>query len=251
VRLWWVLALGVLGVTLWVAALQTKTWWSERQLLTSGVLVKGVIVEAKTPENDMTVPGRNMAPDSVCTIQFDWQGRSYKVTDQLRENIERGLPIVTGKQIDLHVDPDDPDRHWTARTSTPPLGGRQLIGAAIGAPIVLVLALVAVMKRRRVLDVWTDGTAEPAHVLGTGQSPVAPRSRSLRCTSVDARDKRVFTVFVPAGGAGSAAIAPGDVLWVVRMPDKPEPALATAWFDRGAPARAPETSQAAPRRSAS
>jgi hypothetical protein len=231
VRIWWALSLGVLAVTLWVAAIETKTWWSERQLLSSGRAVTGTIVRAQTPENDMTVPGRSMAPDSQCTIEFELDGRNYRVVDVLRENVERGLPVVTGSQITLHVDPTDPMGHWTARTSTPPLAGRQLIGIAVGAPVVFVLAVIALMKRRRMLTVWTAGTAEPARVLGVGHSPVAPRSRALRCTSANARDSRVITVFVPAA-AISAAV--GDVLWVIRHPDKPESAIAASWFERDA-----------------
>jgi hypothetical protein len=223
--LWWVLCLGVLGVTLVVAVRQTATWWSERQLLSSGVAVEGTIVRAQTPENDMTVPGRNMAPDSVCTIEFDWKGRGYKVTDVLRENVEEGKPVVTGSKVTLHVDPDDPER-WTARTHTAPLGGRQLIGVAVGAPIVAVVALIALLKRRRMLDIWANGHAIPAQVLSTGTSPVAPHSRSLRCTAADGHDKRVFTVFVPGG-------AVAEEVWVVRRANQFEPTVAAAWFERG------------------
>jgi hypothetical protein len=225
VRLWWVLCLGVLGVTLVVAVRLTATWWSERQLLGSGVPVEGTLVRAITAENDMSVPGKNMAPDSVCTIEFEWKGRAYKVTDVLRENVEENKPVVTGSKVTLHVDPDDPER-WTARTHAAPLGGRQLIGVAVGAPIVAGVALVAILKRRRMFDVWANGQAMRAQVLGTGTSPVAPQSRSLRCTLADSRDKRVFTVFVPGG-------AVGDEVWVVRDPNKVEPTLAAAWFERG------------------
>ena len=76
------------------------------------------------------------------------------------------------------------------------------------------------------LDVWANGQAMRAHVLGTGTSPVAPQSRSLRCTSADGRDKRVFTVFVPGG-------AVADEIWVVRLPSQFEPTVAAAWFERG------------------
>jgi hypothetical protein len=193
-------------------------------LLSSGVVVEGTLARAVTPENDMSVPGKNMAPDSVCTIEFEWKGRAYKVTDVLRENVEEGRPVVTGSKVTLHVDPDDPER-WTARTHAAPLGGRQLIGVAVGAPIVAVVAVVAILKRRRMLDVWANGQAFPARVLGTGTSPVAPQSRSLRCTAADGRDKRVFTVFVPGG-------AVAEEVWVVRNPDKCEPTIAAAWFER-------------------
>jgi hypothetical protein len=193
------------------------------------VEVTGTIVRAVTPENDMSVAGRSMSPDSVAFIEFEWpkdSGRRYRVQGVLRENVEEGRSVVTGSKIKLRVDPNDPDR-WTARTKTPPLGGRQLIGVAVGAPVVALLALLAALKRRRMLDVWANGQAIPAQVLGTGTSPVAPQSRSLRCTSADLRDKRVFTVFVP-----SASVAAGDELWAVRIPEKPEPTVAAAWFER-------------------
>lgn len=244
-RLWWLLCLGVLAVTLAVGVRQAATWWSERQLLAKGVAVDGKIVRAITPENDMSVPGRNMSPDSVCEIEFEWpkgSGKLYRPALRvLPENAEEGKPVVTGSTITLHVDPDDPEQ-WTARTKTPALGGRQLIGVAVGAPIVAVLAVVAALKRRRTLDVWTNGRVIRAQVLSTGTSPVAPQSRALRCTTADSRDKRVFTVFVPAG---TAAAGNGDEVWVVRVADKVEPTVAAAWFERGEP-RAATAAQTGP-----
>jgi hypothetical protein len=233
VRLWWLLCLGVLAVTLAVGVRQAATWWSERQLLSGGgVEVTATIVRAITPENDMSVPGKSMSPDSVCEIEFEWpkgSGKLYRpALRALPENAEEGRPVITGSAITLHVDPDDPER-WTARTKTPPLGGRQLIGVAVGAPIIVALAVVAVLKRRRMLDVWAGGLVVGARVLGVGTSPVAPQSRSLRCTVADPRDKRVFTVFVPGGSAARD----GDEVWVVRLLDKVEPTVAAGWFERG------------------
>jgi hypothetical protein len=229
VRLWWVLGLGVLVITLCVVVGESVRWWSEKRLLArDDNKVIGTIVQAQTAENTMTLPGRKMASDSIVTIEFEWRGQKHTVSDVLSEHVEKDEPVITGSNITLHVDPDDPEQRWTARTTTPPFGARELMGAAVGAPIVLVLAILAVLKRRRVLDVWANGQAMPAHVLGVGQSPVAPRSRSLKCTMGDARDKRVFTVFVP-----SQAVSAGDEVWVVRMPDKIEPTLAATWFDRG------------------
>jgi hypothetical protein len=236
VRLWWLLAAGVLVLTLYVVLTQLASWWSERQLLTRGVEVHAVVVHATDPVsfNDISLPGKRMPPHSTAVLEFEWHGQRHQVSGQMPGHIDRGEPVITGPQdpVTLRVDPDDPD-HWTDRTNSPPLTGRQFIGAAVGLPVVAVLTLLAMVRRRAMLDVWRNGPASPALVLGTGQTPVAPRSRAVRCTAADSTDKRVFTVYVPAERAGH--VAQGDALWVIHPPAKPQPAYAAAWFERGNP----------------
>jgi hypothetical protein len=72
-------------------------------------------------------------------------------------------------------------------------------------------------------------------VLGTSQSPLAPRSRAARCTPVGGSDKRVFTVYLPPGPAGAAAA--GDVVWVVHPGHKPDPPTPRPGSTTGASAR--------------
>jgi hypothetical protein len=171
-----------------------------------------------------------MPPDSVCELEFDWKGGKHRVRGQLPGHMERGEHVVTGpaSPVPIRVDPNDPDR-WTDRKTSPPLLARQLIPAAIGLPIVAVLGLLAFLKRGAAARVWRDGQAALALVVGTGQSPFAPRSRALRCTAAESSDKRVFTVYLPAGAAPLTA---GDAVWVVRPADRPEPAYAAGWFER-------------------
>ena len=230
VRLWWVLGLGIALITLYVLATKTADWWAERSLLTNGTAVQAVILRATDALNDITVENKQMRPDSVCVLRFELNGKTHEVRGQLPEHIEQGKHVVTGPMnpVTLHVDPNDPTR-WTDRTASPPFFSRQMIGVAIGAPIAVLLMLVALIKRRGVLGVWRDGRPAPALVIGTGQTPVAPRSRAVRCTPADSTDKRVFTVYLPAG---AAPVAPGDVLWVVRPAEKPEPCYAAGWFER-------------------
>jgi hypothetical protein len=228
VRLWWMMALGVLLLTLYIVITQAAAWWSERRLLTHGVAVQAVIVRAQDRLNDITVPDKQMPPDSVCTLKFTLNGQEYEVRDQLKEHMERGQHVVTGPDhpITLHVDSEDPQR-WTDRTSAPPLLSRQLVGVTVGLPVVVVLISLALMKRRGLLEVWRSGPASTAMVLEMGQTPVAPGARSLRCTAADHGDKRVFTVYVPAS---VGTIAPGDVLWVIRPNGKADTAYAAVWF---------------------
>lgn len=231
VRLWWALAVAVLGVVLYVVVSQTAGWWKERSLLTRGVEVQAVITRATDRLNDITVPDKKMPPDSTCELEFEWQGRKHQVRGQLPEHMNLGQHVVTGPDhpITLHVDPADPD-NWTDRTTSPPLLRRMIAGVSVGLPIIAVLLLLALLKRRGVLNVWRTGPASGALVVSTGQTPLAPRSRVVRCTPADSTDKRVFTVYLPARAGVPAR---GDVVWVVRPPERPEPAYAVAWFDAG------------------
>jgi hypothetical protein len=158
---------------------------------------------------------------------------------------ERGERVVSGPKnpVTLRVDPNDPSR-WTDRTTAPPLLSRMVIPLSIGLPIVAVLGLVAWSGRGSAARVWRDGPSVPAMVVGpAGQTPFAPRSSAVRCTPADSNDKRVFTVFLPAG---AAPVAAGDVVWVVRPPDRREPAYAAAWFAREGDSVASQTAPAPP-----
>jgi hypothetical protein len=65
--------------------------------------------------------------------------------------------------------------------------------------------------------------------MSLGQTPIAPRSKAVRCTPAESHDKRVFMVYLPACAAPAA---PGDVIWVISPADKPEPVYSAGWFNR-------------------
>ena len=228
VRMWWVLALGVLLITLYVVGSQGATWLSERRLINHGTAVQAMIDAAHSQVVGNVTRGRPMPPDSEAELSFDWKGARQKVRGQLPEFIEQKKNVIVGETVTLHVDPDDPGR-WTSRTKPAPLLSRQLIGVAVGLPVVLVLTALALLKQRGVSEVYRSGRTSGAMVVGLGQSAVAPRAKALRCTPVEGNDKRVFTVYLPAG---TAPVAPGDVVSVLRPAESPEPAYAVAWFAR-------------------
>jgi hypothetical protein len=234
-RLFWLLALGVLLVTLYLLVIHIASWSGEHRLFKNGTQLSAVVIRAQSDIHDITLPDKTMPPDTLCTIRFDWDGKPYEpAADYLAEHMERGEHIITGPNhpVKIRVDPNDPEK-WTDRTEPPPFFSRKLIGVVIGTPIVLLLLVAALVKHRGVLDVWRNGRATQALVLGTGQTPVAPRSRAARCTAIGGsgadNDKRVFTVYLPAR---AGRVENGDVLWVVRPANKPEPAYAAAWFER-------------------
>ena len=245
VRRWWLLAAGVLLLTLYVVLTQLAGWWSERRLLTEGSEVQAVVVAASDRLQSISVPDKSMPPDSEATMEFELGGRTHTVKGQLPGHMERGERITTGPKhpVTLRVDPNDPSR-WTDRTTPPPLLSRLVLPLSIGLPIVAALGLVALSGRGSASRIWRDGQAAPALVVGpAGQTPFAPRSSAVRCTPADSNDKRVFTVYLPAG---APAVAAGDVVWVVRPPDRPEPAYAAAWFAREGDSLTPPAAPAPP-----
>jgi hypothetical protein len=229
VRLWWVLSLGVLLVTLYIVGSQLATWLSEKRLIDHGTPVEATIDAAHAAVVGNVTKGRPMPADSEAELSFDWKSSRQKVRGQLPEFIEQKRNVIVGQTVTLHVDPDDPG-NWTSRTRPAPLLSRQLIGVSVGLPVVAVLGALAVLKQRRLAEVFRNGPAASAMVVGTGQSAVAPRAKAIRCTPAESNDKRVFTVYLPAG---AGPVAPGDVLTVIRPSQRPEPAYAVAWFARG------------------
>lgn len=223
VRLWWVLSIGLLALALYVVGRQTFGWIRERGLIANGIVTEALVEQAGSATTAVL-----QQSDSVAILSFDRpDGSRHRVTGVLPEHMERGIEIPVTKTVTIRVDPKDPD-HWTDRT-TPPSVTRQMVAAAVALPLVGVLGTVGVTKRRRALSTWRDGTASAALVLETLHTPVAPRSRAVRCTPADSSDNSVFTVYLPPG---SPPVARGDALWVVRPPGRKISAYAVGWFAR-------------------
>lgn len=229
VRMWWVLAAGLLLLLLYIAATQTSAWFTERRLIRSGAAMEAKILSADSPVVGNFTPGRPMPPDSDVDLEFTWtDGRKLKVTGKSFGHIDAKQNVVVGNTVAIHVDPDDPSV-WTSRTTPAPLFSRQLIAFSVGAPLLAILVALAFVRRRSFLAVYRDGRVAGAIVVGLGQSPFAPRSRAVRCTLAESNDKRVFTVYLPPGMMPT----PGESIRVVRPAAQLEPAMAVGWFVRG------------------
>ncbi len=220
VRLWWLLALGLSLVTLYYLLTQYWGWSLEKWLIREGVPIDAKVEIAG--DIPVPVPGRRQPPDAHVQLAFDWQGKEHRVLGWLEGRKE---VIITGDLVPIRVDPHNPD-HWTARTDPPELW-HEMIGLAVPIPIILVLIAMSFWRHARVLGVWREGHATPGMVLGVHQTPMAPKSRAVKCTLVEG-DNRVFTVYVP----GSASdLREGDPLWLITPPNSPGRSIAAVWFE--------------------
>jgi len=218
VHFWWIVAIGLLVGAAWLAAEQTVRWNYDASLIRNGTRVDAVawLWGAR-------VKGRPIAEDDVAKIEFDWKGQPQVLENQ--RIVGRGVPTHSGDTIPIFVDPKDPTR-WTARTAPASLAN-MLVGSAAVVVISALLLLVSVVKRRGVLATWRNGEARPAAVVETSHTALAPRSRLVRCALTDGSDKRLINVCIPLR---AATLQPGDGLWLIMPPGKPEKSVAAVSF---------------------
>jgi hypothetical protein len=220
VRFWWLLTLAMLLIGVYVCGREFLTWSREARLVREGRLVEGEVMRA----GGLSSRWQRLPPDTVVTIQYDVDGKTYTQDGYLKGRKE--YIQVRGK-VPIRVNPADPDE-WTARTQ-PPVLAQQLTGAAVVLPAVVVLAVVAVLRRVMTLRTWRHGQATVALTVESRQTALAPRSRLVRCAPADRGDNRVVGVFVPNSAARD--LRPGDLLWLVFPPGGRGRPVAVAWFN--------------------
>lgn len=219
VRFWWTATIVLLLIALYVIVTQAWVWSREKRLLVSGILVEAHVVEANGQYNI----GKKQPPDSRVKLKATVNGRERRYDGFLAG---RKQHIVVGEKVPIRVDPENPGV-WTARTEPAPLA-KQLVGAWVPAPVIVIALLASLLARRGVLSTWQTGPSAAAVVVGTSHSALAPLSRVVRCALSDGSDKRLFTVFVPNR---VARLQPGDALWLVLAPNRPDRALAAMLYE--------------------
>jgi hypothetical protein len=155
-------------------------------------------------------------------INYEIGGRKYRPHASLAG---RTTQIRTGEKVPIYVDRNDPT-HWTARTAPGWLLG-QLFGAFIIAPGVLILLLVAWLKRAQVVQIYRDGDPILAEIVGVGQTPSAPLSRLIRCAIDHGERVQVIKTVLPS----KHNHRPGDLIWLIVPKGKPQPAIPAALFE--------------------
>ena len=220
VRVWWILGLALLGITLYYAGSRTWWWWQEKRLIETGVRIVGEVKGWYVGED--SPPGKVLQPETQVDLAYEVDGKKYRPHASLAG---RTTQIRTGEKVPIYVDRNDPT-HWTARTTPGWLLG-QLFGALIIAPGVLILLLVAWLKRAQVVQIYRDGDAVLAEVVGVGQTPSAPFSRLIRCAREHGESVHVVKTVLPS----KHDLQPGDLLWLITPQGKPEPAIPAALFE--------------------
>jgi hypothetical protein len=77
------------------------------------------------------------------------------------------------------------------------------------------------------MNVWRDGQAAVARVIGQRHTAIAPRSRVVRFALQDSDDRRVFTTLHPSKDLPAA----GELMWVVYPPNNPARAIVAKLYE--------------------
>ncbi len=216
VRIWWLATLALMFVIGWFLVDQTQEYLRERRLINDGLAVTATIMDVNGDDK----VGKNYPPGSPVRLGFDHNGQTVFVSGVLAPHGESGY-VTIGNTVPIHVNPDDLS-DWTDSDSAEPMTRRTIAGMLI-VPVAALAALTSFIRRQRFLRTWRDGRAEPFQVVDSRQSALAPRSHAIRCASTEGRDQRLVTVFVPSDRGNPQ---PGDVLWLIHPPGRPESALA-------------------------
>jgi hypothetical protein len=128
-----------------------------------------------------------------------------------------------GDDVPLHIDPKDPD-NWTVRDALPPLP-QAMIGPILVLPVAVLCGLIALVGRAGVLRTYQNGPAAEATVAVNRQTPLAPKSRAIRCSLTGG--SRMMEVFVPRS---AGPLNESDTLWVLLPKGRGRP-IAVDWFE--------------------
>lgn len=224
VRSWWLAALVVAAVAAAMAGGQLAASARDRWLLEHGVRVRARIVEAA----GYRLKGKTFRPDEHVhfRLEIPLPGRKPHTTERVYLKDQRE-DLGFGMELDLFVDPANPDR-WTDRLEAGFVGDIMPLLPAL--PVAAVLLAIAWWRRRSVLRVWRDGEALAAAVVDVRKAPTAPLSRVVRFTLRDSRDNRIYRSLVPRR---LALLQGGDVFWVVAPPGRPHRAVVAGLYGRG------------------
>ena len=221
VRIWWLLGLAVLGVAFYHAISGIYLWSEESRLITKGDRVEAEVM-GRTGEEAPKFKHFALSANTAVDLDFTYKGKSYRFRGKLAGRTEQ---IYTHTMVPLFVDPEDPT-HWTGRT-VPGSLVHELLGAAMLAPFVVVLFVMAVWRRRRVLRIYRDGEEVLAEVVSVGHSAAAPFSRLICCAAQGGSDARMIKILLPTGKAPTV----GEALWLIAPPSRPEQAIPAALFE--------------------
>jgi hypothetical protein len=216
VRFWWLTAAVMLLIALVLATMSYLEWSRLARAIRPGVVV---MAKLTSTEGDTRV-GRSVTSTMRIGMDFTYNGKEYKDVQGVLTGLQQQVRV--GDQIPLHIDPNDP-LNWTVRDKLPPLA-LAMIGPILVLPVALICGLIAVANRSSVLKTYRDGRLADAIVAANKQTPLAPRSRAVRCSLT--AGSRMMEVYVP-NTAGR--LNEGDPVQVL-VPTRGRP-LAAAWFE--------------------
>jgi len=204
VRNWWLMAIAIFGVALWLVGVRVYGSQSDRWLINHGVRVEADILDV-----DGNTLKKQYSPEENLPFHLSWRmpdGKIHAVNERLKA---QRTALGPGKKVPLYVDPNNPN-HWTDRVEIS-WAEDTLVGMLLFPTILLMLG-IAFFNRRNVLQAWKNGHAIHASIVEVKQSATAPLSRVLRLVLANYHDQRIFTTLIPTKRAHYQA---GDIVWVI------------------------------------
>jgi hypothetical protein len=222
VRLWLILTALVAGATTYFAIRDISAARYERRLIFHGTKVIATVLSVDEYER----PGRGFPLEQPRRVRMQYQTPAGEdvIVQFTTPGRERGR-IEVDNEIELRVDPDDPD--IVTMQTTPRSWISSLTVVILLAPIALLLAIVTLVIRKGVLNVWTNGEPAIGTVVDTHRSGIAPRSEIVRFTVNDIEDRRVFSTLYPHS---HGQLQQGDELALVMPKNAPAKAIAAELY---------------------
>ena len=217
VRFWWLIGGTLLVIALGLALGNYVEWAKLNRAISSGVVVNARI---RGVEGDPRV-GRTVTSTSAVGIDYEYNGQKFVNIVGVLSGLTQQVRV--GDDIRLHIDPNDP-LNWTIRDEVPPLP-LAMIGPILVLPVALLCGLISLVGRSKTLKTYQHGSLVDATVSTNKQTPLAPRSRAIRCSLTTG--SRMMEVFVPRP---AAQLNEGDTVQVILPPGRGRP-LAAAWFE--------------------
>jgi hypothetical protein len=223
VRLWWMSALAIGALMLYLITSELIGELRQRALLRSGIAVTATIEEiaGRTRHQQTRV---NPVPVRLRYALED--GREFRDSvEHVLEPTNDGSVIHAHDPLPIRVDPSDPTR-WTEDRAPGSLLASMGIGVGL-LPLVVLLMALALVRRQGVLRVWRDGELSEATVLSQRSSALAPGSQQLGISLASDPSHRVVALLHPRR---AGIVNDGDKLHVIAPAGKPHKAIEAALY---------------------
>ena len=220
VRAWWIGAAALLLLCVGWVGTQVLSSTRDRWLVRHGIKARALILEAggNNLKGKQYDPGLNLVYKLEVRVP---ERQPYTVETRLTHQTQ---PIVTGSEIDLFVDRNDPKKFTDCKEIS---FRSDLIVGLIFLPLGVLCFIRALFLRMSALRAWRYGEEALAVAVDTRRSPIAPLSRIVRFSLRDSRDTRIYSALLPERLGN---LEPGEPFWVVGPPGKPEQAVVAALY---------------------
>jgi hypothetical protein len=197
VRFWWMSAVVVVLVAIFVAWGQAGAELKHRHLINHGVMVKATAVEVAGVTKHQN-PNFSVMRDQQVPVKFNAilpDGKISEFGGYLEPAAEGRVRV--DQVLDILVDPNDPN-NWSEDVEAKSWFHALSIPLFMMLPLAVIAMAIAELRRRQVLAVWRDGLRMPGVVVDVRHSAAAPRSRIVHFTIAEGRDRRIIKTFFPA-----------------------------------------------------